>query len=344
MPDYIKMFISAKRLEGLSKESLKYYSMILGYMNEDIKKPSLEITTDDLRSWLATYHKKKSPSKVTLNNMRRVLSSYFGWLENEDYISKSPVRRIHNIKTDKIIKKTLSEKDIDALREACTNIRDKAIIDFLYSTGVRISELVRLNRSDINFAERECVVFGKGNKERIVYFDELTSENLTNYLETRKDDNPALFVSEHGGRKPISKLDGREKEIKKLMETERFVSSGLVNITKIAQILGENKNTVYSFIKKMETGKKSLYRQLSKPKRLQKGRVESMLREAGKKIGIEKVHPHKFRRTMATQAAELGMPIEQIQKLLGHVRIDTTMAYVNVNQKNVKKSYREYFG
>jgi len=342
MPDYVEMFLSAKRLEGLSAESLKYYKLVLGYMNEDIKKPSLEITTEDLRNWLATYHKKKSPSKVTLNNMRRVLSSYFGWLENEDYISKSPVRRIHNIKTDKIIKKTLSEKDIDALRGACTNLRDKAIIDFLFSTGVRVSELCGLDRADINFKERECIVFGKGNKERVVYFDELTSENLTEYLKTRKDDNPALFVAEH--RVPVLKLKGREEEIEELVKKERFVSSGLINVSKIARIIGEDKNTVSSFIKFIETGKRPFNRQLSKPKRLQKGGVETILRAVGKKIGLEKVHPHKFRRTMATQAADLGMPIEQIQKLLGHVRIDTTMAYVNVNQKNVKKSYREYFG
>ena len=279
MPDYPNLFLLSKQLEGLSQESLKYYRQVLRWMCDDIKKPVLEITADDLRTWLSTYHKKKVPSKVTLNNMRRVLSSFFGWLENEDLISKSPVRRIHNIKTDKVIKKTLSEKDIDALRESRTNIRDKVIIDFLFSTGVRVSELVRLNRSDIDFTERECVVFGKGSKERIVYFDELTNKYLTEYLNNRKDDNHALFVS-----------------------------------------------------------------LFSPYKRLLKGGVETMLREAGKKTGIDKVHPHKFRRTMATQAAELGMPIEQIQHLLGHVRIDTTMAYVNVHQKNIKNSYREYFG
>jgi len=340
MPDYIAMFLSAKQLEGLSKETLKYYKLVLGYMNEDIKKSSQEITTEDLRNWLATYHKRKSPSKVTLNNMRRVFSSYFGWLENENYISKSPVRRIHNIKTDKIIKKTLSEKDIDALRENCNKIRDKAIINFLFSTGVRISELVRLNRSDINFTERECVVFGKGNKERVVYFNELTSQNLKEYLNSRKDSNPALFVSTH--RMPVMILKGREKEIERLLKTTRCVSSNAINKSKISRLLGVNKGTLDNFLKFIETGKSP--RLYKPPRRLQKGSIETILREVGKKIGIEKVHPHKFRRTMATQAAELGMPIEQIQHLLGHVRIDTTMAYVNVNQKNVKKSYREYFG
>jgi site-specific recombinase XerD len=278
MPDFLKLFLSSKQLEGLSKESLKYYSRVLGWMCDDIKKPILETTTEDLRTWLATYHKKKAPSKVTLNNMRRVLSSFFGWLESEDFISKSPVRRIHNIKTDKVIKKTLSEKDIDALRESRINLRDKAIIDFLFSTGVRVSELVGLNRSAIDFTEKECVVFGKGSKERIVYFDELTKKNLAAYLNSRNDNNPALFVS-----------------------------------------------------------------LFSPYKRLQKGGIETMLREAGKTVGIDKVHPHKFRRTMATQAAELGMPIQQVQHLLGHVRIDTTMAYVNVHQKSIKNSYREYF-
>jgi site-specific recombinase XerD len=279
MSDYLETFLSSKQLEGLSQKSLKYYRLVLGWMRDDIKKSVLEITTDDLRTWLTTYQKKKVPSKVTLNNMRRVFSSFFGWLENEDYISKSPVRRIHNIKTDKVIKKTLSENEIDALKESRANTRDKAIISFLFSTGVRVSELVRLDKSDINFTERECVVFGKGSKERIVYFDEQSNKNLTEYLIGRKDDNPALFVSH---------------------------------------------NPPY--------------------KRLQNGGIETMLRGAGKAIGIEKVHPHKFRRTMATQATELGMPVEQVQKLLGHVRIDTTMAYVNVYQKNIKNSYRKYFG
>ena len=279
MPEYIELFLSAKQLEGLSQESIKYYKLVLSWMKDDIDVPILATTADDLREWLATYQKRKKPSKVTINNMRRVLSSFFGWLENEDHISKSPVRRIKNIKTDKTIKKVLSDKEIDNLRDVCMNTRDKAIIDLLASTGMRVGELVRLNREDINFDERECVVFGKGNKERIVYFNELASTQLSKYLKSRNDNNPALFIS------------------------------------------------------------------LQSPyKRLQKGGVETMIREKGRLIGVEKVHPHKFRRTLATRAAELGMPIEKIQHLLGHVRIDTTMTYVNVNQKNVKNSYREYFG
>jgi len=277
MSDYLEMFLSSKQLEGLSQESLKYYRLVLGWMCDDIKKSVLEITTDDLRTWLATYQKRKEPSKVTLNNMRRVLSSFFGWMENEDYISKSPVRRIHNIKTDKVIKKTLTDNMIEKLKNTCTNKRDIAIIDFFASAGVRIGELVRLNRDDINFTEKECVVFGKGNKERIVYFDTLTSESLNTYLMCRADDNPALFVTHH---KPY--------------------------------------------------------------RRLGKGAIETMLRDLGKLNNIEKVHPHKFRRTLATTAAEKGMPIEQIQCLLGHVNINTTMNYVNVNQANVKNSYRKF--
>jgi len=211
--------------------------------------------------------------------MRRIFSSFFSWLEDEDYILKSPVRRIHKIRTDKTIKETLSDEGLEVLRDVCEEIRDLAIIDLLTSTGMRVGELVRLNREDINFHERECVVFGKGGNERLVYFDARTKIHLLDYLNSRTDKNPALFVS------------------------------------------------------------------LTMPYgRLMIGGVETRLREIGKRADLFKVHPHKFRRTLATRAIDKGMPIEQVQRLLGHVKIDTTMHYAMVNQMNVKNSHRKFIG
>jgi site-specific recombinase XerD len=244
-----------------------------------VDKPVREIGTDDLRNYLAYYQKERSSSKVTIDNMRRIFSSFFGWLEDEDYILKSPVRRIHKIKAEKTIKDTFSDEGVERLRDACKEIRDLAMIDLLSSTGMRVGELVRLNREDINFHERECVVLGKGNNERVVYFDARTKIHLLNYLEGRRDNNPALFVS-------------------LALPHERMMIGG----------------------------------------------VETRLREIGKRADLPKVHPHKFRRTLATRAIDKGMPIEQVQRLLGHVKIDTTMHYAMVNQANVKTSHRKFIG
>ena len=273
------VFISAKRIEGCSEKSLKYYESTINRMIGATNKPIREINTDDLRVYLADYQKERNSSKVTIDNMRRIFSSFFGWLEDEDYILKSPVRRIHKIKTDKTIKDTFSDEVLELLRDACEEIRDLAMIDLLASTGTRVGELVQLNREDINFHERECVVLGKGSRERVVYFDARTKIHLLNYLDSRKDNSPALFVS------------------------------------------------------------------LSKPhERLKIGGVETRLRRIGNRADMQKVHPHKFRRTLATRAIDKGMPIEQVQRLLGHVKIDTTMHYAMVNQTNVKNSHRKFIG
>ena len=275
----LELFISAKRIEGCSEKSLKYYKMIIENTFVSLKTSIRDLTSSDLRTYRARYHQERKSSKVTIDYMRRIFSSFFSWLEDEDYILKSPVRRIHKIKTDKTIKETLSDEGLELLRDACDKIRDLAMIDLLASTGMRVGELVRLNREDINFYERECVVFGKGNSERIVYFDARTKIHLINYLDSRQDDNPALFVS------------------------------------------------------------------LSSPHdRLLIGGVETRLRQIGEKADLNKVHPHKFRRTLATRAIDKGMPIEQVQHLLGHVKIDTTMHYAMVNQANVKNSHRKYIG
>jgi site-specific recombinase XerD len=275
----LEVFIAAKRIEGCSEKSLKYYNATIRNMFTCVDKPVREITTDDLRGYLADYQQDRRLSKVTIDNMRRIFSSFFGWLEDEDYILKSPVRRIHKIKTDKTIKETFSDEGMELLRDAAEEIRDLAIIDLLASTGMRVGELIQLNRADINFHERECVVFGKGGTERAVYFDARTKIHLLNYLDSRNDNNPALFVS------------------------------------------------------------------LTQPyDRLLIGGVETRLREIGKRADIQRVHPHKFRRTLATRAIDKGMPIEQVQCLLGHVKIDTTMHYAMVNQSNVKNSHRKFIG
>ena len=272
-------FIDAKRIEGCSEKSLRFYKNTIEKMLASIKKGIQEIETDDIRNYLTNYQLEHDSSKVTIDNIRRILSSLFSWLEDEDYILKSPVRRIHKVKSAAVIKETYTDEALELLRDNCTELRDLAMIDMLASTGMRVGEMVLLNRNDIDFNERECVVFGKGSKERVVYFDARTKIHLQNYLESRTDDNPALFVS------------------------------------------------------------------LKLPhERLKIGGVEVRLREYGKKLGLQKVHPHKFRRTLATMAIDKGMPIEQLQQLLGHRKIDTTLQYAMVKQSNVKIAHRKYIG
>ena len=277
--NFVELFLSAKRIEGCSEKSLKYYKATIEAMLNELQKDVKHIVTDDIRGYLTEYQEKKKSSKVTIDNIRRILSSFFAWLEDEDYILKSPVRRIHKVKTGTNIKETYSDEALELMRDNCTELRDLAIIDILASTGMRVGEMVLLNRSDIDFNERECIVFGKGSKERVVYFDARTKIHLKNYLESRVDDNPALFVS------------------------------------------------------------------LKVPyERLKIGGVEVRLREFGEKLGLQKVHPHKFRRTLATMAIDKGMPIEQLQQLLGHSKIDTTLQYAMVKQSNVKIAHRKYIG
>ena len=275
--EYLKMFIDAKRIEGCSMRTLSYYQVTVEHLLSQITCPIRKITTDQIRCYLANHQKRNNCSKVTVDNIRRNISSFFSWLEEEDYILKSPMRRIHKIKTKQAVKEIISDEIIERLRDNCKCLRDLAMIDLLYSTGIRVGELVGLNISDINFEERECVVYGKGDKERRVYFDAKAKLHLQNYIESRVDNNPALFVT----------LDAPYDRIK---------------------ISG----------------------------------VEIRIRELGRKLDIEKIHPHKFRRTMATRAIDKGMPIEQVQKILGHSQIDTTMKYAIVNQNNVKTSHRRY--
>lgn len=275
--DYLKLFLDAKKIEGCSERTIKYYGTTIEHLLTHISTPIRKVTTDEIRAYLVDYQKINNCSKVTVDNIRRNISSFFSWLEEEDYILKSPMRRIHKIKTRTVVKEVISDESIEVMRDHCTHIRDVAMIDMLYSTGIRVGELVNLNIADVNLQQRECVVYGKGDKERRVYFDAKAKIHLQNYLHSRTDGNPALFVT----------LDSPH---------DRLKISG----------------------------------------------VEIRLRKLGRSLGLSRIHPHKFRRTMATRAIDKGMPIEQVQKILGHSQIDTTMQYAIVNQNNVKTSHQKY--
>lgn len=275
--EFLEMFLAAKRIEGCSDRTIQYYKVTVEHMLFQLRTSVRKITTEEIRVYLSNYQKRNTCSNVTIDNIRRNISSFFSWLEEEDYILKSPMKRIHKIKTKKVVKNTISDEAIEKLRDSCEAPRDLAIIDLLYSTGIRVGELVNLNIDDVDLEGRECVVYGKGDKERRVYFDAKAKVHLKKYLETRHDNNPALFVT----------LDA---------PYDRLKISG----------------------------------------------VEIRLRQLGRKLELEKIHPHKFRRTMATRAIDKGMPIEQVQKILGHSQIDTTMQYAMVNQNNVKTSHQKY--
>lgn len=275
--EYLRMFLDAKTIEGCSARTIKYYRVTIERMLQSISNPIRRVTTEDMRAYLSDYQKINNCGKVTVDNVRRNISSFFSWLEEENYILKSPMRRIHKIKTNQQVKEIITDEDIENLRDNCTCKRDLAIIDLLYSTGIRVGELVNLNIADVDFEARECIVFGKGGKERRVYFDAKAKLHLQSYIESRTDTNPALFVT----------LDA---------PFDRLKISG----------------------------------------------VEIRMRELGRSINLSKIHPHKFRRTMATRAIDKGMPIEQVQKILGHSQIDTTMQYAMVNQSNVKASHQRY--
>lgn len=275
--EYLRMFLEAKRIEGCSERTTQYYRVTIEKMLDSIETPIRKVTTEEIRGYLAKYQEDNNCGKVTIDNIRRNISSFFSWMEEEDYILKSPMKRIHKIKAPTQVKEIISDEAIETLRDHCSCKRDLAMIDLLYSTGIRVGELVNLDREDIDFEKRECVVFGKGSKERRVYFDAKAKIHLRDYLKSRTDDNEALFVT----------LDA---------PYDRLKISG----------------------------------------------VEIRIRGLGRRVNLNKVHPHKFRRTMATRAIDKGMPIEQVQKILGHSQIDTTMQYAIVNQNNVKASHQRY--
>lgn len=275
--DFLKKFISAKKIEGCSEKTLNYYRKTIEHFFSSTQLCLTQIGTECIRKYLFDYQENHNSSKVTIDNMRRILSTFFAWLEDEDFIAKSPVRRIHKVKTDSLVREVMTDEQLEQLHDICDEKRDLAMIDVLASTGIRVGELVKLNRNDIDLQERQCIVFGKGNKERFVYFNARTKLHIQQYLDERKDDNPALFVSLSAPHERLS-ISGIERRIKNL----------------------------------------------------------------GSKLNFNKIHPHKFRRTFATAAIDKGMPIEQVQKLLGHVRIDTTLHYAIVNQNNVKLAHKKF--
>lgn len=277
--EYLDMFLAAKKLEGCSERTIMYYRTALNKMFEKLDVPVVKMMTEGLRGYLAQYQDEGHCSKITIDNIRRVLSTFFSWLEEEDYIVKSPVKRIHKVKATEKVKAVISDEIIEILRDGCLEKRDLAMVELLLSTGIRVGELVNLNIADINFATRECIVYGKGDKERRAYFDAKSKVHIEEYLQTRTDDNPALFVSLKA---PYNRL----------------TISG----------------------------------------------VETRMRTLGRHVSVQGIHPHKFRRTMATRAIDKGMPIEQVQRLLGHQQIDTTLRYAMVNQENVKLSHRRLLG
>ena len=275
--NFLKMFLDAKRIEGCSERTLNYYRTTVEHLISQIETGVRKISTEEIREYLSNYQKRNSCSNVTIDNIRRNISSFFSWLEEEDYILKSPMKRIHKIKTKTVVKNIISDEGIEKLRDNCKEKRDLAIIDLLYSTGIRVGELVNLNIEDIDLEGRECIVYGKGDKERRVYFDAKAKVHLKEYIDARTDNNEALFVT----------LDEPHHRLK---------------------ISG----------------------------------VEIRLRKMGRMLDLDRIHPHKFRRSMATRAIDKGMPIEQVQKILGHSQIDTTMQYAMVNQSNVKTSHQKY--
>lgn len=272
-----KTFLVVKHVSGCSDRTIKSYMFYLQKFILNLRKPIFEIETNDIRYYLAMYKEKRKVSNTTLNNIRSCLSSFFSWMHDEGIIQRNPMKRIPTIKTPKTIQHPFTVEDMERLRMECRRERDLAIMEFLYSTGVRVSEAVKLDRDQINFSEGECVVFGKGAKEREVFINPRACIHLRRYLDSRLDDNPALFA----------------------------------------------------WIKRP-------YRRLS-----EKG-IWSVLHNLGCRAEVESTHPHRFRRTLATDALSRGMPIQEVQQMMGHEKIDTTMLYCTVSKESVKTSHKKY--
>lgn len=271
----VKLFIVTKKIEGCTDKTLKYYSSEVRKFAMAVNKPWAEVTADDIRLYIAQKAIKDKVSKATQDNVLRILRSFFGWLSAEEHIPKNPTVKIKRIRAERRIKKPFTEVEIEKLRNGARNLRERAMIDLLLSTGMRIGELEGLNRRDIE--GDQCIVYGKGEKERYVYLNAKAIVSLEAYLKTRTDDNEALFVSDI---KPYNRL----------------------------RISG----------------------------------FETRIRELGQELGIDNVHPHRFRRTAATLALNRGMPIDQVQKMLGHEQIATTLIYAQAAQENVKQSHKKY--
>ena len=272
--DCLECYIAARSVECRSPKTLERYRYVIGKLMDYAKVTTRRITVYHLRSFLAA-EKERGIADSSLEGYREVFTAYFNWLQRENLIERNPTSNLGVVKCAKKEKQTYSEVDIEKLNRCCKKIRDRAIIAFLQSTGCRISEMTGLNRDAVNLDALECVVHGKGNKERVVYLSEVAGMLLREYLESREDACPALFVN-------------RCEE------------------------------------------------------RINPGGVRFVLNTIAKEAGVAHVHPHKFRRTLATELCRHGMPIQEVGKLLGHDKIDTTMQYVVLSNDGIKTSYRRY--
>lgn len=273
--DLIECYLEAMSVQGRSYKTIRAYKGAIKRLMNEIKVTVRRVTVYHLRSYIAKM-KERGLKESTMENQRQVFSSFFGWLFREGLIEKNPVVNLGAIKVPKVQKMIFSEVDMEIMRQSCQNIRDKAAICFLASTGCRVGELVGINIDSVNLDALECVVTGKGNKQRTVYLDNVTAMFLRNYLETRDDDNQALFVNRYN---------------------KRFNTNG----------------------------------------------IREMLLRVEKAAGIQHIHPHKFRRTLATNMAKRGMPIQVIAQILGHDSIETTMKYIVLNNEDVKLKYKQYY-
>ena len=275
--DDLQRFIERKRISGKSEKTLSRYEYVLKNALSYINKPVADITEADLNGYIEYYKTFHRVANVTLEGTRLCLSSFFTWLHEHEFVGKNPSRGIDPIKIPHIIKKAYSDEELEKIRRSCKTIRDKAIVEFLYATGVRISEMTALNRDDVSVVDKTIIVYGKGAKEREVYMTDISCMYLSQYLNSRDDDNIALFVS---NKKPHGRLTA--------------------------------------------------------------GAVRSMLKKIGMDTGVEKIHPHRFRRTCATNLLRKGMPIEEVAMILGHSKLDTTRVYICIDKDKVKSDHRRY--
>ena len=273
--DILEQFVSAKTIEGLSKNTIYQYRQANKKLLERANRPIRLINTNDIREYMICYQSKNSvKSKRTIQNTLRYIGAFFSWLELEDIIQKSPVKKIKSIRIDKTIKKPFTEQDVIKLRDGCKNTRDLAMIEFLNSSGCRVSELIRVDIEDLDFSTGKCLVLGKGNRERYVYLNDMAIYRIKEYIENRT--TGALFLN-------------------------------------------------------------------NRKVRISRGCVESFIRECGRSCGVNNSHPHRFRRTLACRLIDRGMPIQEVQKVLGHEKIETTMIYLScLNEKQIELNQRRF--
>lgn len=271
--DLLKIFLAAKNVEGRSAKTIARYDYILTKLITGVGKPPEKITTNDIRAFLSE-EKARGISDRSLEGLRTIYSSFFGWLKREELIRTNPTVNVGIIKCRKEIRLPYSAVEIEKLKDSCTTIRDRTIVNFLLSTGARISEVCALDICDIDFDKKECIVLGKGDKERDVFLNDVCVVSLKEYLASRTDKNNALFVGKKG--------------------------------------------------------------------RITPGGIRSMLKTLEKRSGVANVHPHRFRRTLASDLIKRGMSVPEVASILGHEKIDTTMRYVYLNKSDVKSSYSRF--